>query len=82
MLCAAGGLAVEACGGLDPAEAEGWSTLRAARPLAARMSLGWVCCSVLTVQVAALERRRAYPAAVALLRLLLRAPFCAGRRGH
>ena len=119
-LCAAGGLAVGSCGSLHAAEAEGWGALRAARPLAARMSLGWVCCSVLTVQVllpvyntvyarythgacspasllavvtstfphtllpqiAALERRRAYPAAAALLRLLLRAPFCAGRCGR
>ena len=30
-------------------------------------------------QIAALERRRAYAAAAALLRLLLHAPFCAGR---
>ena len=79
-LCAAAGLAQ--CGVLHAAEAEGWEALHAARPLAARMCLGWVCCSVLTVQVAALEKRRMHAAAAALLRLLLLAPFCAGRRGH
>lgn len=34
-------------------EAEGWAALRASRPLAARLTIGWVCASLLTVQVIA-----------------------------
>ncbi|KAL1498734.1 hypothetical protein AB1Y20_014044 [Prymnesium parvum] len=79
-ICDATGVAIASS--LHPAEAEGWAALRAARPLAARLSIGWVCASLLTLHVSLLERRRQYAAAASLLPLLLASPFCPRRRGH
>ena len=61
-LCAVAGMRaaskLHASRELHASEVEGFEQLRATQPLAARMSVGWLCASLLTVQVSLLEKRK------------------------